>query len=236
MATLYDSIKIGCIEIPNRMVLAPTVMDNGTEDGYITDRAIRSFTDSAQGGWGLIQVSASFVHPEGNIFRTMLGMYNDKCITGHERLSRAIHRAGTKCSCQIIHGGALCTRLLRDSPLSLQRRGVWSVRELSTDEAEERIQYYIDAAAREEAGYDAVNVHSCQGTLIQQFMSPTNLRKDKFGQDPGLFPEMIAKGIKERCGKDFPSSGGWRGSWISSRAWLLRWGKKMAKGEPWVTA
>ncbi len=244
MATLYDSIKIGGIEIPNRMALAPTVMCNGTEDGYVTDRAIRSFTEEAQGGWGLLQVSASFIHPEGNIFRTMLGIYNDKSITGHERLSRAIHRQGTKCSCQIIHGGALSNTAITGLPVvgASVKGGVFgSVRELSTDEAEERIQYHIDAAARvKEAGYDAVNVHCCQGTLIQQFMSPfTNLRKDKFGQDPGLFPEMIAKGIKERCGKDFPLI--WRLAahefmdFLGEPGYNEEWGKKMAKRlEPWV--
>jgi 2,4-dienoyl-CoA reductase (NADPH2) len=244
MATLYDSIKIGGIEIPNRMAAAPTVMCNGTEDGYVTDRAIRSFTEEAQGGWGLLQVSASFIHPEGNIFRTMIGIYNDKSITGHERLSRAIHRQGTKCSCQLIHGGALSNTAITGLPVvgASVKGGVFgSVRELSTDEAEERIQYYIDAAARvKEAGYDAVNVHSCQGTLIQQFMSPfTNLRKDKFGQDPGLFPEMIVKGIKERCGKDFPLIYRLAAhefmDFLGEPGYNEEWGKKMAKRlEPWV--
>ncbi len=238
MATLYDSIKIGGIELPNRMAMAPTVRCNATEFGYVTDWTIRGFTAQAEGGWGLLQVSASYVHPEGNIFRTMLGMYNDKCIHGHEKLARAIHRAGTKCSCQIIHGGALCNNAITGLPIvgASVKGGVFgAVRELSTAEAEERIQYYVDAAARvKEAGYDAVNVHSCQGTLIQQFMSPfTNLRKDKFGQDPGLFPEMIAKGIKERCGKDFPLI--WRLAahefmdFLGEPGYNEEWGKKMAK-------
>ena len=245
MATLYDPLNIGTLEIPNRMVLAPTVMCNGTEDGYVTDRAIRSFVNSARGGWGLIQVSASYIHPEGSIFRTMLGVYNDKCIYGHERLARAIHREGTKCSCQILHGGALADTAITGLPVvGASGKGVHgSVRELSTAEAEERIQYYIDAAARvQEAGYDAVNVHSCQGTLIQQFMSPyTNLRTDKFGQDPGLFAEMIAKGIKERCGKDFPLI--WRLAahefmdFLGEPGYDEQWGKKMAKRlEPYVDA
>lgn len=244
MATLYDPIKIGTLEIPNRMAAAPTAMLNSTEDGYMTDKAIRSFQEEARGGWGLLQVTASWVHPEGNIFRAVFGIHNDRSIFGHHRLVRAIHREGTKCSLQIIHGGALCSSKITGLPVvgASVKGGVFgAVRELSTEEAEQRIQYYIDGAERaKEAGYDAVNVHSCQGTLIQQFMSPfTNQRSDKFGKDPGLFPEMIAKGIKERCGKDFPLI--WRLAahefmeFLGEPGYTEEWGKTMAKRlEPWV--
>lgn len=238
MPTIYDPIKIGTMELPNRIVLAPTVKNHADEDGYINDRVIRGFQEEARGGWGLMQTSACFVHPEGNIFRKLIGAHNDRTINGLERLAYAIHREGIKCSCQIIHGGALCDTNITGLPVvgPSAKGGVFGeVRQLSTDEVEERVQYYAEAAARvKEAGFDAVNVHSCQGTLIQQFMSPfTNLRDDKFGEDPGLFPEMIAKAIREKCGEDFPVI--WR---LAAHEFMMflgepgydeEWGKKMAK-------
>ena len=69
MPTILDPIKIGRLELPNRMVLAPTVKNHASEFGYVNDRTIRGFTEEARGGWGLIQVSATFIHTEGCIFR-----------------------------------------------------------------------------------------------------------------------------------------------------------------------
>jgi len=67
MARLEDPIKIGRLELPNRMVLAPTTKNTAEEDGTVNDRVIRGYVEDARGGWGLLQVSASFIHPEGNL-------------------------------------------------------------------------------------------------------------------------------------------------------------------------
>jgi len=215
MASIYDPIKIGTMEVPNRFVHAPTVRNNADEHGYLTERAIRDYIEGARGGWGLYQVSASFPHPEGNPFRCMIGIHDNKSVLGHQRLVRNFHLEGMKVSCQILHGGAICDPNITGYPAvsATEKGGIFGpCKPLSTDEAEERVQMYVDAAARvQEAGYDAVNVHSCQGTLIQQFMSPfTNTRDDKFGEDRGLFAEMVAKESKKDAGRTIPLSGGWQ--------------------------
>ncbi len=244
MPTIYDPIKIGTVELPNRMALAPTVKNHANENGYLNDRVIRGFVEEARGGWGLLQVSASFIRLEGCVFRNQIGIHDDRSITGHERLAYAIHREGTKCSLQIFHGGAIASSKITGVPVvgPSEKGGLFGpIHQLSTGEVEERVQDYAEAAARaKEAGYDAVNVHCCQGTFIQQFMSPyTNLRDDKFGKDPGLLAEMIAKAIKERCGKDFPLI--WRLAarefmeFLGEKGYDEEWGKKIAKRlEPWV--
>ncbi len=245
MASIYDPIKIGTMELPNRFVHAPTVRNNADEHGYLTERAIRDYLEGARGGWGLYQVSASFPHPEGNPFRCMVGIHDTHSVLGHQRVVRNFHLEGMKVSCQILHGGAICDPNMTGHPAvsATEKGSVYGIpcKALSTDEAEERAQMYVDAAARiQEAGYDAVNVHSCQGTLIQQFMSPyTNTRTDKFGEDRGLFPEMVAKGIKERCGQDYPVI--WRLAahefmeYLGEPGYTEEWGKTIAQRlEPYV--
>jgi 2-enoate reductase len=244
MPSIYDPIKIGKLELPNRFVTAPTVRNNADEHGYLTERAVYDYIVGARGGWGLYQLSGSFPHPEGSLFRCMVGIHDDRSILGHERVTHAFHVEGAKISCQILHGGALADPNMTGSPpvSPTEKGGLYGpCHALSTMEAEERVKMYIDAAERAmKAGYDAVNIHSCQGTLIQQFMSPfTNTRDDKFGEDPGLFAEMVAKGIKERCGKDFPLI--WRLAAhefmesIGEPGYTEEWGKKIAKRlEQWV--
>lgn len=209
MATIYDPIKIGTMELPNRFVHAPTVRNNADENGYLTERAIRDYIEGARGGWGLYQFSASFPHPEGNPFRCMVGIHDTKSVLGHQRVVRYFHLEGMKISCQILHGGAICDSNMTGYPAvsATEKGGIYRPNKaLSISEVEERVQMYVDAAARiQEAGYDAVNIHSCQGTLNQQFMSPyTNTREDKFGEDRGLFVELVAKGVREAVGPDFP--------------------------------
>lgn len=244
MASIYDPIKIGTMELPNRFVSAPTVRNNALVSGYLPDRAIRDYIEGARGGWGLYQLSGAYPHWEGKIFRCMVGIHDDLCILGHERVTRAFRIAGMKISLQILHGGAIACSVFSGMPVvsATEKGGLYGPNKaLSTMEAEERTQYYADAAARaQEAGYDAVNIHSCQGSLIQQFLSPfTNTRDDKFGEDPMLFAEMTAKAIREKVGPDFPVI--WRLAahefmeFLGEEGYTEEYGKKVAQRlEPYV--
>ena len=244
MATIYDPIKIGTMELPNRFVHAPTVRNNADENGYLTERAIRDYIEGARGGWGLYQFSASFPHPEGSPFRCMVGIHDTKSVLGHQRVVRYFHLEGMKVSCQILHGGAICDSNMTGYPAvsATEKGGIYRPNKaLSISEVEERVQMYVDAAARiQEAGYDAVNIHSCQGTLNQQFMSPyTNTREDKFGEDRGLFVELVAKGVREAVGPDFPII--WRLAahefmeYLGEPGYTEEWGKTIAQRlEPYV--
>jgi len=209
MATIYDPIKIGTMELPNRLVTAPTVRCNADAHGYLTDEAIKGYIYGALGGWGLYQVSGSFPSQEGKIFRNMVGVHDDLCIIGHERVTRAFHREGMKVSCQILHGGAIASELISGLPAvsATEKAGLYKPNKaLTTDEVYERAEMYAAAAARiKEAGYDAVNIHGCQGSLIQQFSSPySNTREDIFGQDRILFAETVVKAVRARVGPDYP--------------------------------
>jgi 2,4-dienoyl-CoA reductase-like NADH-dependent reductase (Old Yellow Enzyme family)/thioredoxin reductase len=239
MARLEDPIKIGRLELPNRMVLAPTTKNTAEEDGAVNDRVIRGYVEDARGGWGLLQVSASFIHPEGKFTPRMIGVHDDRTISGLEKLADAIHREGCLCSLQIVHGGEICDSAVTGFPVvgPSGKEGFFGpVRKLETDEVEQRAQWYADAAARvKEAGFDALNIHCCQGTLIQQFMSPySNLRDDKWSQDRGLFAETMAGKVRGAVGPDFPVI--WRlaadefmGEWLGLPGYDVEWGKKIAR-------
>jgi len=245
MPTIYDPIKIGTMELPNRMVHAPTVRNNATEHSYLTTEAIRGYIEGARGGWGLYQMSGSFPHQEGKIFRCMVGIHDDLSILGHERVTRAFHIEGMKVCLQILHGGAIAGPVFSGLPaVSATEKGFIQPgpnRALKTDEVEERAQQYADAAARaKEAGYDAVNIHGCQGSLIQQFTSPfTNTRDDKWGEDPMLFAETVAKAVREKVGPDYPVI--WRHAaaefmeFLGESGYDVEYGKKVAQRlEPYV--
>lgn len=83
------------------------------------------------------------------------------------------------------------------------------VRALKYKEIKELEQQFISAAFRvQQAGCDGVELHSAHGYLFQQFLSPhTNKRTDEYGgslENRTRFLVNVLKGIKEKCGKQFP--------------------------------
>ena len=83
------------------------------------------------------------------------------------------------------------------------------VRALTHGEIKGLEQDFINGAVRvKKAGCDGVELHASHGYLIQQFFSPvTNQRTDEYGgsfENRMRFITNIIKGIREKCGTDFP--------------------------------
>ena len=103
---LFEPIKIGPVEVPNRICHVPTDISSSHIDGSVSERDIYHHAEIAKGGTGLIIVGATA--PEGNTGRstvTNLVIDNDNYIPGFARLAGTIHRYGAKCAVQLNHPG-----------------------------------------------------------------------------------------------------------------------------------
>ncbi len=83
------------------------------------------------------------------------------------------------------------------------------IRALRYKEIKQLEKQFIEGAVRvQKAGIDGVELHSAHGYLLQQFLSPvTNNRADEYGgslENRTRFIVNILRGIKEKCGEDFP--------------------------------
>ena len=56
---LFQPIKIGNVELPNRIVHAPTDISSGSSTGEVNERVISYHEEVAKGGTGFIIVGAS---------------------------------------------------------------------------------------------------------------------------------------------------------------------------------
>ncbi|MBI5249840.1 MAG: FAD-dependent oxidoreductase [Desulfomonile tiedjei] len=206
---ILEPLRIRNMEVKNRFFSAPMVRNWASPDGFVTERQIAAYTELAAGGWGLVVVEATYMRPDGNNFRQMLGMWNDRQVTGHEELTHAIHLAGAKCVLQIMHGGR-CSHVASTGmqPVSSSACFPWgdnTPRELSTEEVEKLIDDYALASLRtKEAGYDATYIHAAHGFIVSQFIDPMiNNRRDKYG-DLMRFPTDLVKAIRAAVGPDYP--------------------------------
>lgn len=227
-SNLFKPIRIGNMEIPNRIVHVPTDISSAHADGSVSERDIYHHSEIAKGGAGLVIIGATT--PDSKTGRptvTCLVADSDNYVPGLARLAASIHRYGAKCAVQLQHPGRQCA-LPRYSTMSTNDMVVklpWSagheivyenaeekgkpVRAMTTEEVLEMIELFSDAAWRvKQAGFDAVELHAAHGYLISQFMSPfLNRRIDRFGgsfENRMRFPLAIIDSIKKKCGKDFP--------------------------------
>ncbi|MBI3104901.1 MAG: FAD-dependent oxidoreductase [Candidatus Rokubacteria bacterium] len=211
---LFSSGKMGPMQLRNRVVMAPMVVQLASESGAVTQRTIDYYVRRAAGGAGLVIVEASYIAPEAKAFACQLGIDRDGLVPGHFELVEAIHRHGAKVALQIHHGGGRADPaltggvLVTPSPVAQDAHAVVP-REATPQEIETWAESYARAAGRaQRAGYDAVEIHGAHGYLIHEFLSPaSNRRSDAYGGSPEnrrRFAGLVIRQVREAVGARFP--------------------------------
>ncbi|MGB9858626.1 MAG: NADH:flavin oxidoreductase, partial [Moorellaceae bacterium] len=213
-ALLSGPIKIGRLELKNRMVMPPMVTNYAYTDGSVTPRLIAYHTERAKGGVGLIIVEATYVHPSGKGFKNQLGIYSDRLLPGLRRLVDAVHAQGAKIAIQLYHGGRQTTSAVTGQPIvapsALPCATIGEVpKELTKEEIASLVRAFAEAARRAKAaGFDAVEVHGAHGYLINEFLSPlANKRTDEYGgslENRMRFPLEVVRAVRQAVGPDYP--------------------------------
>jgi len=104
---LFRRIKIGPVEIRNRIVMPPMVTFLASESGAVTQRMIDYYSERAKGGVGLIIVEAAYVRERDREFGR-LGIENPQLQAGLSELAESIQEQGARAFLQLNHrGGAL---------------------------------------------------------------------------------------------------------------------------------
>lgn len=211
---LFTPIKIGNLELKNRFIMAPMATNFGNEDATPSRQMIEYYRARAKGGFGLITVEATSVHPTAKGMVRQAGLYDDASIPAWQALTDAVHQEGAKVTVEIYHGGrqthadVIGETTWSASRVSCPRSGEMP-RALSTQEVWQAIGYFGDAALRaKKAGFDSVCVHASAGYFLAEFLSAhANKRTDEFGGDLAGRTKIlveIRKDIREKCGDQFP--------------------------------
>ncbi len=201
MPRISDPIQVGNLILKNRYVVSSTFSNNTLENHYVGPNLLNSYEREGKGGAALVIVQASFIHMQGRgNFRRRLGIHEDRCINGLEELSSVIKRGGAKAAIQLQHA--------RFHSRGDQTPGGASA-DFSTfteDDILTAIEAFAQAAIRaKKAGFDAVEVHACHGSLVAQFFSPLiNQRRDKWGEDRLLLPLGVLRAVRDAVGSDYP--------------------------------
>jgi 2,4-dienoyl-CoA reductase-like NADH-dependent reductase (Old Yellow Enzyme family) len=206
---LLSPIQIGPIEIRNRLVsTAHAAYTDFWQPGNDGERYMAYQERRAQGGTGMIIMTAMHVHPTSQISGHFVYEPGDMA-RKYQQMSTRVHRHGAKLIQQIFHFGVQGKSDPRDDWAPLWGfSGTTSLHgepsHMMTDaEIEEIIDAFVKAAVTcVENGVDGVELHGTHGYLIQQSFSPyANRRKDKWGQDL-YFIKTLAARVRAAIGKD----------------------------------
>lgn len=198
---LFEPLRIGTLEVPNRIAMAPMGVEIIDADGHMREPILRYYEERARGGAGLIvtEVSAC-AWPHGAHARRQIASSSDEFLPGLSELADRVHRHGSKVALQLVHHGKAARLDMKEGrevlmPSMPEWHGSMSMgRDLSHEEitlmleasgggrpkikeaTREEIAWVVgqfaDAAERcRRAGIDAVEIHGAHGYLISEFLS-----------------------------------------------------------------
>ncbi|MBW2370386.1 MAG: NADH:flavin oxidoreductase [Deltaproteobacteria bacterium] len=209
--SLFEPIKIGPLEIKNRLAVAPMNMQ-GDRDGHPTLQYTCCFNARALGGFGLMTTGSIFTSKTSKAEYAFVPYINPFNIGYFTDFTESIHSmgVGAKIFGQLSPGfgrqtgnprarGASAIPFKAEDfiPFSDKKDKAWNKfiqpriqnhylrppREMTIDEIKEEERCYVRGAEWTiRAGFDGIEIHAPHGYLLHQFLSPrSNQRKDEYG-------------------------------------------------------
>ncbi|WP_175650253.1 alkene reductase [Pseudomonas sp. Marseille-P9899] len=204
MTTLLEPFRLGDLELPNRLVMAPLTRARATADGVPTALMAEYYAQRASAG--LLVSEATNVSPMSCPFERAPGLFSEAQVKGWQAVTSRVHDAGGRIYAQLWHGGRIGAMgtLNWAEPLSpsgfnddVDHLHVWALlqnenyvrisatpsRAMTLEQVRATIAEYRDAARNAlAAGFDGVEIHAANGYLPHQFLSArVNQRTDEFG-------------------------------------------------------
>jgi 2,4-dienoyl-CoA reductase-like NADH-dependent reductase (Old Yellow Enzyme family) len=196
MPTLFDSLKIGDLTLPNRIIMAPLTRLRGTVDHLPTSIQAEYYAQRACAG--LIISEGTPVSPMGVGYAQVPGIWSAEQTELWKPITAAVHDAGGRIFAQIWHVGRVSHSMflhgkLPVAPSAIAPAGHVSIvrpevafetpHALTLDEIKAVVEEFRQGAQNaKDAGFDGVEIHGANGYLLDQFLhSGSNRRTDEYG-------------------------------------------------------
>lgn len=221
MSKLFESVRIGNIELKNRLGMAPMTRSRALPDGTPSDLAAEYYGQRAS--VGLLISEGTQPSEDGQGYTNTPGIYTESHIEGWKKVTSKVHNEGGRIFVQLMHVGrvshpdntphhrqAVAPSAIAPNIEIFTAQGMKEIptpRALSEGEIKEVInEFRLAARAAVEAGADGVEIHGANGYLIQQFLSENaNQRQDAYGgtiENRSRFAIEVAKAVVNEIGPE----------------------------------
>jgi N-ethylmaleimide reductase len=219
MPSLFNPLKLGSIELTNRIFMAPLTRARAGREGVPNELMARYYAQRASAG--LIISEATGISREGLGWPNAPGLWNDAQVEGWKLVTDAVHKAGGRIVAQLWHMGRLVhSDLGGGQPVSSSattapdyahtyegHKPYEEARALTHADIDRILADYARAARNAiEAGFDGVQIHGANGYLVDQFLRDSdNLRDDDYGgsiDNRIRFVRQVLEAVGEAIGMD----------------------------------
>ena len=194
---LYEPFRLGQIELPNRIVMAP--MTRSRAIGNVPNQLMRDYY-AQRASAGLIVTEGTAPSPNALGYARIPGLFSPAQVEGWRAITGAVHAAGGRIVAQLMHTGRMAhpqnlpagARIV--APSAVRAEGMMYTDELgpqpmpepqamTANDLEQARREFVDAARNAvDAGFDGVELHAANGYLLEQFLHPhSNRRGDAYG-------------------------------------------------------
>lgn len=197
MSVLFDSLKIGSLNLPNRIIMAPLTRARAANPGRVPTELMAQYYGQRASA-GLILSEATAVDPMGVGYANTPGIWSSEQVEGWKKITRSVHDKGGRIFMQLWHVGRISHPMFLNgeapvAPSEVKPKGHVSLvrpqveyptpRALKTEEISQIVDAYKKGAENAKlAGFDGVEIHGANGYLLDQFLQDgTNKRTDQYG-------------------------------------------------------
>jgi N-ethylmaleimide reductase len=201
--TLFEPIRVGRLELPHRIVMAPLTRSRGGQPGNVPTPLMACYY-AQRASAALVVAEATQVSMQGQGYAWTPGIHSREQVAGWRLVTDAVHDAGGRIFLQMWHVGRIshpslqpdCMPPVAPSPVKPEgmafienEQGAGELvpfvrpRALELEEMPYLVRQYERAARNAlKAGFDGVEVHGANGYLLDQFLcTGTNRRSDGYG-------------------------------------------------------
>lgn len=196
--TLFDTVTIGGLDLPNRVAMAPLTRSRA-DHTTLAPTAMNATYYAQRASAGLIISEATQISQQGQGYAFTPGIYSDEQIAGWRLVTEAVRAKGGHMSMQLWHVGRISHPDLQPggglpvAPSAVKPnmkaftadgfKDIPAPRPLDIGEIPGIVEDYRRAARNAiDAGFDLVEIHAANGYLIDQFLRDgTNTRTDAYG-------------------------------------------------------
>ncbi|APT85626.1 hypothetical protein CAQU_11900 [Corynebacterium aquilae DSM 44791] len=217
---MLQPLNVGSLTLSNRIVFAPLTRMRAATDGVPNDMMATYYAQRSD--VGLIVTEGTYPSQAGMKYVHGPGIINGAQQAGWKKVADAVHNHGGTIVMQLMHAGFSTHEKITGEKViaasAVDHEGFLRDAEgndvhyetpepVAAADIPGIVDEFVAAATRAlDAGLDGVEVHSANGYLLHQFLSPhTNLREDNYGGSPAARARLTAevtRAIADAVGAD----------------------------------
>ncbi|KAI8930397.1 hypothetical protein NX059_012477 [Plenodomus lindquistii] len=212
---LFTPLKVGSVELKNRIAMAPLTRFRADDNHVILPIAQEYYGQRASVPGTLLITEATFISKQHGGYPNVPGIYNQEQIDAWKKVTDEVHKKGSFIYLQLWALGRVANKQFTEangitvkSSSAIQLDEEHAVpQEMTQEDIKETVATFAQAAKNAVvAGFDGVEIHGANGYLVDQFLQDTvNKRTDNYGgsvENRSRFAVEVTQAVVDAVGAD----------------------------------